>query len=411
MQKVFLDHQSSTPILPEVIEAMRPYFEEAFGNASSLHGHGLRARNALAEARARVATFVGASSPDEIIFTSSGTESVNLAIKGTAWSSARRGNHVILSQIEHPAVTGSMEFLEKQGFLCTRVGVDRFGRIDPAAIREAMTEQTILVAVHHANHDIGTIQPIREISEIAAERGVPLFVDATASASWLPIDVEADGLSLLSFAVHRFGGPKGAGVLYRNRRARLERLIHGGIQESGKRAGTENIPAIVGAGMAAEIAGRTILERVPRVGGLQKRLLERLTAGIPHMQLNGPEPGSDRVCNNLNISVEFVEGEGQLLSLDMAGIAVASGTSCLSRSMKVSPVLEGIGLDHSLALGSVILTLGEGNTAEEIDLAANTYARVVTKLRGMSPMWDEFQSGRVRSVIPHPVQGAGLPGA
>ena len=399
MRRVYLDHQASTPVLPEVFEAMRPFFTELFGNASSLHRHGLQVRDPLAKARAQAAAFIHADSPDEIIFTSGGTEAANLAVKGVAYASQRRGNHIVLSAIEHPAVLNSVEFLEKQGFTATQVGVNREGTIDPQAILAALTDKTILVCIHHANHDIGVIQSVRAIADVLAARGVPLFVDATASAGWLPIDVQAMGASLVSFSPHRFYGPKGVGVLYRNRRARLTPLIHGGAQENGRRAGTENIPAIVGGGLACEIAARDLAFRIAHTGALQTRLWDGLRAKIPFIQLNGPLPGPARISTNLNLSSEFIEGEGQLLRCDVNGVAVASGSSCVSKSLKVSHVLTAIGLDHALAQGNIIMSLGKDNTAEEIDYTVETMAKVVATLREMSPMWDEFQRGSVDSVI------------
>ena len=399
MPTVYLDHQAATPLLPEALDAMRPFLTEAFGNASSLHQHGLRARDALAKARDQVAAFVNAGSPEEILFTSDGTESANLAIKGVAYASLRRGNHIVVSAIEHPAVLGSVEFLETQGFTSTRVKVDSTGRVDPEEVRAAITDKTILVAVHHVNHDIGTIEPVKEIAAMTAERGIPLFVDAEASAGWLPVDVKALGADLVSFSPHRFYGPKGVGVLYRSRRARLTSLIHGGIQEGGRRAGTENIPAIVGAGVAAESAGRELPKRIAHTAGLQQRLWVGLREKVPYLKLSGPEPGPFRVSTNLNLSAEFVEGEGLLLMLDTRGIAVASGTSCVGKSLKVSHVLKAIGLDHSLGQAAVMLTLGKDNSPADIDYVLETFPQVVSKLRGMSPMWDEFQRGLADSVI------------
>jgi cysteine desulfurase len=248
-----------------------------------------------------------------------------------------------------------------------------------------------LICVQLANHDIGTIQPIREIGPIAAERGIPLFVDAAASAGWLPIDVQALGISLLSVAPHRFYGPKGVGILYRNRQTRLAGIIHGGMQEGGRRAGTENVPAIVGAGAAAEIAAREISRRSALTAELQERLWSGIHAKIPHVTLNGPEPGARRVSTNLNVSFEFLEGEAILLRLDMLGIAVASGTSCMSKSLRISPVLAAIGLEHSLAQGSIIFSLGKDNTEDEIDRVLETCAAAVAKLREMSPRWEELK--------------------
>ena len=399
MRNVFLDHQSATPLLPEVFEEMKPYFMEAFGNPSSLHQYGLRVRDAMKKARTRIAALINAESEDEVFFTSDGTESANLAIKGVAYANERRGKHLVVSATEHPSVINSVEFLEKQGWTCTRVPVDPLGRVNPEAIGNAVTDKTVLIAVHHVNHDIGTIQPVREIGRIAVEKNVPFYVDCEASAGWLPIDVQAMGANLVSFSPHRFYGPKGVGILYRNRKARLVSILHGGVQEGGRRAGTENVPAIVGGGLAAEIALREMPIRSAHVARLQQRLWTGLKAQIPFIKLNGPEPGPDRIQNNLNLSTEFIEGEGQLLSLDVAGIAVASGSSCVSKSLKISHVLAAIGLDHALAQGNIIMTLGKDNTEEEVDYVIESFSKIVTKLRAMSPMWEEFESGVIDSVI------------
>ena len=399
MRQVYLDHQSATPVLPEVLEAMRPFFAETFGNPSSLHQQGVRAREAMATARAQIAAFIRAESPDDIIFTSDGTESANLAVMGTAYANQRRGNHIVLSQTEHPAVIHSVEFLEKQGLTSTRVKVDRQGFIDPSDVRAAITDKTALVAVHLVNHDIGTIEPIREIGEVAAREGIAFFVDAEAGAGWLPIDVQELGTSLLSFSPHRFYGPKGVGVLYRNRRARLTSLLHGGAQENGWRAGVENVPAIVGAGVAAEIALREGAGWSAHCQGLQERLWKGLQSQIPCIQLNGPGPGSNRVANNLNISTEFTDGESQVLLCDMQGIAVAGPTNCASKSLKISHVLSAIGLPHALAQSAIIMSPGKHNTLEDIDYVIETFAKIAGKLRRMSPTWDEFEKGTVASAV------------
>lgn len=399
MPRIYLDHQSATPLLPEAFEAMRPFFSEAFGSAGSLHEQGLRARDALAKAREQVAAFINAESAEDIIFTSDGTESANLAVKGAAYASQRRGNHLVVTTAEHPSVLGSVEFLEKHGFKATRLRVDREGFIDPKAVREAMTEKTVLVAVHLANHDVGSIQPVREIADITADQGVALYVDAEAAAGWMPVDVQALGASLVSFSPHKFYGPKGAGVLYRGRRARLASLLHGGVQEGGLRAGVENVPAIVGAGVACEIAVRELSRRAAHVAKLQRRLWDGIRERVPFVKLNGPEPGPRRLGTSLNVSVEFVEGEGLLLMLDTQGIAVASGTSCVSKALKVSPVLTAMGVEHTLAQGSILLSLGQDNTEADIDTVLDTLPRIVEKLRGMSPPWDEFQRGAVDSVV------------
>jgi cysteine desulfurase len=390
MRQVYLDHQSATPALPEVAEAMKPFLAEAFGNPSSLHQHGLRARDAVEAARAQIARFINAGSAGDILFTGDGTESANLAVKGTAWANRRRGNHLVLSQSEHPAALNSAAFLEQHGFTCTRLAVDRAGLVDPAAVRAAITDKTILVAVHHVNHDIGTIEPIREISEAAHEKGIPLYVDAEASAGWLALDVQALGADLLSFSPHRFYGPKGVGVLYRQRRARLVSLLHGGDQEGGLRAGVENVPGIVGAGVAAEIAQRELPERAAHCARLQARLWEGLRSAVPSLHLNGPAPGPGRSPVNLNISAEGTEGEGQMLLCDMRGIALASGSGCVSKSLKPSHVLAAIGLDASLAQAAIILSLGKDNSDEDIDYVLETFPKIISKLRAMSPTWEEL---------------------
>ncbi len=399
MRHVYLDHQSTTPLLPEVFEAMKPYFMEAFGNPSSLHQHGLRVRDAIAKARGQIAALINAESPEEIFFTSDGTESANLAVKGVAYANQRKGNHFVICETEHPSVINSVEFLEKQGFTCTRVKVDKEGLINPEDVRAAITDKTTLIAVHHVNHDIGTIEPIREIGKIATEKGIAFYVDAEASAGWLPIDVQAMGANLLSLSPHRFYGPKGVGILYRNKKARIVSMMHGGVQEGGRRAGTENVPAIVGAGLAAEIALREMPRRIAHTAKLQMRLWDGLKAKIPYIKLNGPEPGPKRISTSLNLSTEFIEGEGQLLLCDMNGIAVASGSSCVSKSLKVSHVLSAIGLDHALAQGNIIMSLGQDNTEEDVDYVIDAFERIVKKLRGMSPMWDEFEKGVIDSVI------------
>jgi len=399
MPKVYLDHHSATPLLPEAFEAMRPFFGEAFGSAGSLHQHGLHARDALAKAREQVAAFINAESPEDIIFTSDGTESANLAVKGAAYANQRRGNHIVVSAAEHPSVLGSVDFLEKHGFAGTRVHVDREGFIDPKAVRAAMTEKTILVAVHLANHDVGVIQSVREIADIAAEQGVAIFVDAEAAAGWTPVDVQAMGASLLSFSPHKLYGPKGVGVLCRGRRARPASILHGGVQEGGFRAGVENVPAIVGAGVACEVAAPELPKRAAHVAKLQRRLWEGIRARVPYVKLNGPEPGPRRIGTNLNVSVEFVEGEGLLLMLDTQGVAIASGTSCVSKALKVSHVLTAMGVDHTLAQGSILLSPGKDTSQADIDAVLDTLPKIVEKLRGMSPQWDEFQRGTIDSVV------------
>jgi cysteine desulfurase len=391
MKPIFFDSQSSTPLLLEAQEAMLPWFQGQFGSPSSLHQYGLEAREALDQSRESFARMIHAEAPHNILFTSSGSEASNLAVKGAALASKKRGSHIVLSEIEHPAVTGSVDFLEDLGFSCTKLKVDREGFVDPDEAARAITNETILICAHLSNYDIATIQPVKQIASVAGEKGIPLFVDATYSGGWIPIDVQEMGIDLLSLAPARFYGPKGVGVLYRHRRTALASLIHGGNQEQGLRAGLENVPGIVGAGVAARVAREELSHRAAHTGRLQEMLWSELAGRIASVHLNGPLPGPQRAPNSLNVSFEFVEGEGVLLALDMKGIAVASGTSCLGKSLKVSPVLKAIGAEHRLAQGSVLLSLGKDNEEEEIPLFLEAMEKVVERLRSMSPSWEEFQ--------------------
>jgi cysteine desulfurase len=378
-RRVYLDHLSGTPLAPEVCEAMQPFLEESFGSAAALHGHGLAAREAMDTARAQCAALVNAS-PEEIVFTSSGTEANNLAVKGVAFAQRERGNHLVLSNIEHPSIDRSVAWLEENGFRATRVAVDGEGRVSPEAVAKAVTDKTILISTHHASHDLGTVQDVAVIGAMAKERGIPFLVDATASGGWLPVDVHAANISLLTLAPHRFGGPQGVGVLFRNRRVPLTPLLHGGVQEEGLRAGTENIAAIVGAGAAAALPAVD-------VAPLQRRLHEGLMEHIEHLRLNGPALGAERLPTHLNYSIEFIEGEGLALALDFQGIAIASGAACVTKNMAVPPALAAIGLDAALAKGNVLLSLGRDTTADDIDYALEVIPKQVDKLRTMSPAW------------------------
>ncbi len=374
---------------------MAPFLGDAFGNASSLHQEGFIARDALAKSREQIAAFLGARS-EEIIFTGNGAEAVNLAIKGAAWTGQSRGRHILLSAAEHPAVTQSVAWLSQHGFESSRVPVDSEGRINPEAVRQALRDDTILACVHHANHDIGTIQQIRRIAEVTAQRGIPLFVDAIASAGWLPVNVEELQADLLAVSPHRFYGPKGVGILYRHRRARVQSLIHGGEQEEGRRAGTENVAAIVGAGVAAEFAGKELPSREAHTRQLQQQVLRGIRERIAHTRLNGPEPGPERHPAHLNLSLDFVEGEALGLMLDVRGIAVATGSACVATRQRVPPVLAAIGLPERLARGNVLLSFGRDNTGCEADHFIEALAKAVAALREMSPEWEDFQKGLIQ---------------
>ena len=382
---IYLDHLTTTPPLPEVVDAMQPWLLAQFGAPAALHKLGLEARDAIDEARERLAKLVNATEPEEIIFTSSGTEAINHAVKGAALANRRFGNHIVTTGIEHPAVLGSIAWLKSQGFSSTQVVVDAQGRVDPDALGQAMTDETVLVCLHHANHDLGTVQPVAEVAELTGTRGIPLFVDATANGGWLPIDVQQLGADLLALAPHRFYGPKGAGVLYKNRRTRVENLIHGGIQENEFRAGTENVAAIVGAGVAAEQAKAALGQTAAHAAGLQVRLLEGIRKAVEGVHLNGPEPGDGRLPHQLSLSTAGVEGEGQALMLDLRGIAIAAGAACTTRSMRMPPALRAIGCDADLAKGTTLWGIGRDTTEAEVDRAVESFSSVTAKLRSMVP--------------------------
>ena len=379
-RRVYLDHLSGGPLASEVRAAMRPWLEEIHGNASSLHWHGLKAREALDSAAAQCAAMIGAPA-DDLVFTSSGTEANNLAVKGVAEAQRERGSHLILSNIEHPSIDQSVAWLEQQGFTATRVPVDGEGRLTAAAVAESVTDQTILIATHHANHDLGTVQNLPALGAVAAERGIPLLIDATASGGWVPVDVEAHPISLLTLAPHRFGGPQGVGVLYRNRCVPLSPQLHGGGQQGGQRAGTENLAAIVGAGAAATLP-------VIEVGPLQEQLHAGLQERIEKISLNGPTPGVERLPTQLNYSLAGLEGEGLALALDMQGVAIASGAACVTQNLAIPPALAAIGLDVAQAKGNVLLSLGRDISTADIDHVLEIIPKQVDKLRALSPTWD-----------------------
>lgn len=385
MRRIYFDYQASTPVRPEVFEAMRPWFTEHFGSTSSFHQEGLAARKALTQAREQFAAMLHVETPESILFTSGGTEAVNLAIKGAALAGKRLGNHVIYSAAEHPAVTGSIQWLETQGFTTTKVPVQGDGRIDPAAIRAAITEETILICLHHTNFDLGTVQPVKEIGAIAAERGITVFLDANFSGGWLPLDVTDLGVHLVSLSPQRFYGPKGVGVLFRHRRTPLTNILHGGVQEDGRRPGTENLPAIVGAGVAAELAIKEQPARAAHVSALQAKLWAGLMGKVPQLAFNGPLPGPLRHPANIHFSLEGIEGEAVVLRCDLKGIALHSGTACATKALKTSPALAAIGQAPALAKGALLLSLGMDNTEEDITRFLDLFPPIVAELRAMLP--------------------------
>jgi cysteine desulfurase len=387
MRKVYLDHAATTPVHPKVLEAMLPYFTVNFGNPSNLHDVGREAKNAIEEAKTKTAALIGAK-PEEVIFTASGAESNNLALKGLAQANSQKGNHIIVSQIEHFSILHPAKALEKNGFKVTYIETDKTGLVDPDDIAKAITKETILVSVMHANNEIGTIEPIEEISKITREKGVLFHTDAVASAGWIPVNVQALGVDALSLAGHQFYGPKGAAALYVKKGVRIKPQIEGGIQEDGRRAGTENVPAIVGLGKAAELITADLPRRTAYVSELRDHLQKGLVEKIDSIVINGHP--TRRLPHNLNVSMWYVEGESMLLFLNMQGISVSSGSACTSRALKSSHVLVCIGTDAAVANGTLLMSLGMGNTREDIDYVIETLPPIVQRLREMSPLYEDM---------------------
>lgn len=391
MKKVYLDHASATPVHPKVLEAMLPYFMDRFGNPSNLHDMGREAKDAVEDARSKTAALINAR-PEEIYFTSSGSESNNFAVKGIAEAYKQKGNHIIVSQIEHFSVLHPAKTLERAGFRVTYIETDKYGLIDPQAVAGAITKETILVSIMHANNEIGTIEPIEEISKITRDKGVLLHTDAVASTGWIPVDVKALGVDALSLSGHQFYGPKGAAALFLRKGVRVKPQIEGGVQEDGRRGGTENVPAIVGLGKAAELASSDLERRRARVSALRDRLQKSLIERIPDTVVNGHP--DRRLPHNLNISMWYVEGESMLLFLNMEGIYVSSGSACTSRALKASHVLVCIGTDAAVANGTLLMTLGTGTTEEDVDYVAEKLPPIVQRLREMSPLYEDMVKNR-----------------
>ncbi|MBQ7263870.1 MAG: cysteine desulfurase NifS [Synergistaceae bacterium] len=395
MQDVYMDHTATTPTSPEVLEAMMPYFTEAFGNPSSVYSFARKGRTAIETAREQVAHALGAE-PGEIFFTSSGTEADNWALKGTMESAraAGRGDHLITTQIEHHAILHTAEHLEKiEGFRVTYLPVDPEGRVRVEDLREAMTDRTALVSVMFANNEVGTIQPVREIASLCKERGVAFHTDAVQAAAQLDIDVKAMGIDMLSLSAHKMYGPKGTGALYARKGLRLENFMHGGAQEHGRRASTENVAGIVGLGKAMEILKGRLAQDRPRITALRDRLIAGIEERVPHAKLNGAR-GAERLPNNVHFSFIGVEGETLLLDLDARGISASTGSACSSASLDPSHVLLALGLSHEMAHGSVRLTLGRATTEEQVDYVLDVLPKIVAARRAMSPLWEDFLKAR-----------------
>ncbi len=396
MKQIYLDHASTTPVRPEVVEAMVPYFTEHFGNPSSIYPLGQEASDAVAGARAALAGILGAS-PREVYFTSGGTEADNWALKGFARANAAKGRHIVTSAIEHHAVLHACEALEKEGFAVTYLPVDEHGLVRPADFEAALRPDTILASIMFANNEIGTIEPVAELAAIAREHGVAFHTDAVQAFGHVPIDVKALGIDMLSASSHKLYGPKGVGLLYIRKGLKVANFIDGGQQERGRRGSTENVPGIVGFAKAAELAVDEMDAEHDRQLALRDHAIRRVLAEIPSAKLNGS--WESRLANNVNVSFEFIEGEGMLLSLAARGICVSSGSACTSGSLDPSHVLLAIGLPHEIAHGSLRMTLGRDTTRADVDAAVDALAATLANLRMMSPLYEDFQQGKVASVI------------
>ena len=380
-RRVYLDHNASTPVHPEVVAEMLPYFEERFGNPSSVHGFGREARDGLDTARERIARFLGAR-PEEIVFTSGGTESDNLGIKGLAWAKGR--GHVITSKVEHHAVLRACQWLETQGFEVTYVPVDGHGTIDPEDVRRAIRADTLVISIMHANSEVGTIQPVRAIGAIAREHQIPFHVDGVQTFGKVPIDLDGMGIDLLSFSSHKIYGPKGVAGLWIRRGTRMVSVQHGGEHERRRRAGTENVPGIVGLGKAVEIRGREMHEEARRLTTLRDRLWDGIRARVPEVRLNGHP--TERLPGTANIAYRNVETESVMLGLDLKGIGVSAGSACTSGDVEPSYVLVAMGVPLEWALGAVRHSLGRATTAEDIDYVVDCVEPLVAKLRAVLPV-------------------------
>ncbi len=384
---IYLDNAATTRTAPEVVEAMLPYFSELYGNPSSIYGFSQKSKEAITAAREKIAGALGAK-PEEIYFTAGGSEADNWALKATAEAYRSKGNHIITTKIEHHAILHTAQWLEKNGFEVTYLDVDESGTVKLSELEKAIRPETILISVMFANNEIGTIQPIREIGQIAKEHGILFHTDAVQAFGQLPIDVDDLKIDMLSSSAHKLNGPKGIGFLYIRKGVKIRSFIHGGAQERKRRAGTENVPGIVGFGAAVERAVRMMEERAAKETELRDYLIGRVLKEVPYTRLNGHR--TNRLPNNANFSFQFVEGESLLIMLDMDGICGSSGSACTSGSLDPSHVLLAIGLPHEIAHGSLRLTLSEETSREDIDQVVESIKRIVERLRSMSPLYEDF---------------------
>ncbi len=388
----YFDHVATNPLREEALEAMTPYLREEYGNPLSPYPLGSRAKQAIEESREKVASLIGVR-PSTVIFTASGAEANNFAIRGIALARKDKGNHIVVTKVEHHSVLNPARFMEKQGFVVSYLPVDKHGVADPEVLRKSITDETVLVSIIHASPEVGTIQNIKELSAIAKERGVAFHTDAVASAGNIPVEADGLGVDLMSISAHQFGGPKGAAALYVKQGTRIVPLIYGGIQENGRRAGTENVPAIVGMGRAAELAKGEVAERAGRLRNMRDRLIEGILK-VPNVHLTGHP--TDRLPGHASFVVEYIEGEAMLLMLAAKGIYVASGSACSSKALKASPVLLSIGISASVAQGSVVFTMGRENTEEDVDYVLGEFPQIIGRLREISPYakgWGDEKEG------------------
>lgn len=384
---IYLDHAATTAVHPDVLKEMLPYFTDKFGNPSSVYGFAANNKNKLTEARETIAGALGAK-PEEIYFTAGGSESDNWALKCTAEAYGVHGGHIITTKIEHHAILHTCKYLQNRGYDVTYLDVDENGLVDLNTLEAAIRPDTFLISIMFANNEIGTIEPIKEIGEIAHRHGILFHTDAVQAFGQIPIHVDKMNIDMLSASGHKFNGPKGIGFLYIKKGLKLKSFIHGGQQERGRRAGTENVPGIVGIAKACEIAMAEMEERMKKETELRDYLIERILKEIPYTRLNGHS--KKRLPNNVNISFQFVEGESILIMLDMAGICASSGSACTSGSVDPSHVLLAIGLPHEIAHGSLRLTIGYENTKEEMDTVVDNLKRIITNLRNMSPLYEDY---------------------
>jgi cysteine desulfurase len=391
MKTVYLDHCATTPLHPDVLKTMLPFLRHSYGNPSSIHALGRKAREAVEEARGRVAALIGANA-SEIVFTSGGTEANNLALQGVARARKDRGNHIVTSSIEHHAVLKTCQYLERNGFTVTYLPVDQHGIVNPEDLKKALTDKTILVSVMHANNEVGTIEPIHEIGRIVTEGGITFHTDAVQSAGKVPINVKEMSVDLLSISAHKFHGPKGIGALYIREETRIDPILHGGGQERDIRSGTENVASIAGLGKACELAKETLAARMDEIRKMRDALQERISAAVPDLTING-HPVS-RLPNCLSVSVPGIMGETIVRDLDARGIAVSAGSACTSHSVEISHVLSAMGLLKETAQGTVRLSLGIMNTPDEIEYAVTSFIEVVEKLKTLSEIENSLGSRR-----------------